>query len=82
MKAGHFRDCVETDIETAINGNTECYICKTCMNHMRNKKLPPMSAKNNLTLEKQDEDLKLIELEGALIAKNPPTSKIQVDCPN
>ena len=43
---------------------------------MRNKKLPPMSAKNNLTLEKQDEDLKLTELDGALIAKNIIFQKI------
>jgi hypothetical protein len=34
-KAGHFRDCVEVDIETPINGKNDCYICKTCIEHMK-----------------------------------------------
>ena len=49
---------------------------------MKHKKLPPLSSKNKLALEKQDENLKLTELEGAVIANNSPTSKVQVDCPN
>ena len=76
LKPGHFRDCVETDIETAINGKNDCYICNTCVDHMKKKNLPPMSAKNSLTLHKQDESLKLTELEGALIAKNIIFQKI------
>ena len=75
-KAGHFRDCIDMEIETAINGRTDCYICKTCISHMKAKKMPPMSVKNKLRLEKQDESLKLTELEGSLIAKNLIFQKI------
>jgi hypothetical protein len=75
-KAGHFRDCVEMDIETPINGKNDCYICKTCIEHMKNQKMPPMSAKNNLKLSKQDASLQLTELEGSLIAKNLIFQKI------
>ena len=67
-KTGHFRDCVENEIETPINGRKDCYICKTCKGHMRASKMPPMSVRNNLRLETQDEEL--TELEGSLIAKN------------
>ena len=40
-KAGHFRDCVEEDIKTPINGKNDCYICKTCIAHMQAKKNAP-----------------------------------------
>ena len=75
-KFGHFSDCVEMEIETPINGRTDCYICKTCIVHMKARKMPPMSVKNNLTLVGQDESLKLTELEGSLIAKNLIFQKI------
>ena len=75
-KAGHFRDCVETDIETPINGQNDGYICKTCIGHMKAKKMPPMSMMNKLSLSEQDENLKLTELEGSLIAKNLIFQKI------
>ena len=75
-KAGHFRDCGEEDIKTPINGKNDCYICKTCIAHMQAKKMPPMSIMNNLELVKQDESLKLTELEGSLIAKNLIFQKI------
>ena len=71
-KPGHFRACVERDIVTPINGRNDCYICKTCINHMKAKKLPPMAVRNNLELDTQDESLQLTELEGSLIAKNFP----------
>ena len=61
-KAGHFRDCVETDIETPVNGKYDCYICKTCTGHMKAKKMPPMSTMNKLSLAEQDENSKLTEL--------------------
>ena len=51
-KFGHYRDCMEMDIETPINGRTDCYICKTCIKHMKAKKMPPMSVKNNLAFGK------------------------------
>ena len=44
---------------------------------MKHKKLPPLSSKNKLALEKQDENLTLTELEGALIAKNIIFQKIR-----
>ena len=75
-KDGHFRDCMEMEIETPINGNNDCYICKTCLAHMKSRKMPPMSVKNNLRLTKQDEGLQLTELEGSLIAKNLIFQKI------
>ena len=64
------------DIETPIYGRTDYYICKTCIRHMKAKKMPPMSVKNKLRLETQDESLKLTELEGSLIAKNLIFQKI------
>ena len=47
-KYGHYRDCVGSDIETPINGKNDCYICKTCIGHMKGGKMPPMSVKSNL----------------------------------
>ena len=75
-KLGHFSDCVETEIETPINGRHDCYICKTCIVHMKKQKIPPMSVTNKLKLAKQDESLNLTELEGSLIAKNLIFQKI------
>ena len=75
-KMGHFGDCIEDEIETPINGRNDSYICKTCITHMKAKKLPPMSVKNNLRLTAQDDTLQLTELEGALIAKNLIFQKI------
>ena len=51
-------------------------ICKTCISHMKARRMLPMSVKNKLGLEKQDETLKLTELEGSLIAKNLIFQKI------
>ena len=31
-KAGHFRNCVESEIETPINGTNDSYICKNIRN--------------------------------------------------
>ena len=75
-KLGHFIDCVEEEIATPINGENDCYLCKTCITHMKEKKMPPMAASNKLRLEVQDENLQLTELEGALIAKNLIFQKI------
>ena len=73
-KPGHTDMCVEKEIGTYLNDEKTTYICKTCVNHMKKRKLPPMSAMNNLQLHETDEmmekeRLKLTELEGALIAK-------------
>ena len=75
-KCGHFLDCIEEEIVTPINGKNDCYICKTCIGHMKARNIPPMSVRNNLSLEPQDEDLQLTELEGALISKNLIFQKI------
>ena len=74
--------CIEKPtILTKINGQGSCYICHTCVRHMKNQKMPPMSTKNNLALTEsdrfiKDQNLELTELEGALIAKNIIFQKI------
>ena len=73
--------CVEKEIPTLINGRNITFICLTCVRHMKNKKLPPMSAMNGLQLAETDESIKeqnldLTELEGALIAKTIIFQKI------
>ena len=75
-KAHHFEDCIEENIVTPINGRTDAYICKTCINHLMKQKIPPMAVKNDLKLYPQDPDTQLTELEGALISKNLIFQKI------
>ena len=80
-KEGHIMVCIEKEIATLINGQYKTYICLTCVKHMKNKKLPPMSAMNRLQLYDSDatikaERLHLTELEGALIAKTIIFQKI------
>ena len=75
IQTGHIDKCIERKIPVRINGEIKVYVCKTCLRHMRKKKLPPMSAMNNLQLtdtddQIKDEGLDLTELEGALIAKS------------
>ena len=43
---------------------------------MKAKNIPPMSVNNKLCINKQDENLRLRELEGAMIAKSLPFLKI------
>ena len=73
----------EEDSEEEDDGEEkeEEYICKTCANYIRKKKLPPSSAKNGLKLEETDEALKkddliLTALEASLIAKTIMFQKI------
>ena len=47
-KPGHTATCIERQIPTRINGEKNCYICKTCLRHMQKGKLPPMSTMNGL----------------------------------
>ena len=80
-KPGHTYVCVQKNIETCLNEEKKTYICKTCIRHMKNKKIPPMSAMNGLQLQETDEminkeGLNLTELEGALIAKTIIFQKI------
>ena len=80
-KPEHIAACIERRIPTRINGDKHCYICKTCLRHMQNKKMPPMSTMNCLQLKETDkqiheQNLQLTELEGALIAKNIIFQKI------
>ena len=44
--------------------------------HLKAKRMPPMSVRNNLELDHLNENLMLTELEGALIAKLIPFQKI------
>ena len=80
-KAGHTELCVERSIKTCLNGEEKIFICKTCVRHMKKKKIPPMSAMNGLKLCETDEQIEqegltLTELEGALIAKSIIFQKI------
>ena len=73
---GLYNKCIGTKVETPINGKNDCYICKTCIVHLKAKRMPPMSVRNNLELDHLNENLMLTELEGALIAKLIPFQKI------
>ena len=80
-KPFHIEACIDELIPTRINGKADCYICLTCIRHMNQKKMPPMSILNGLKLNETDkeikeQDLQLTELEGALIAKNIIFQKI------
>ena len=70
IKNGLLEKCLGERIETPINGNFDTYLCKTCIAHIKAGNIPPMSVKNRLWLDEQDEDLKLTELECAMIGKN------------
>ena len=58
LKSGHTDACVQREIEIRIEEDNKTYICKTCVGHMRKKKLPPMSAMNGLQLDETDEMIK------------------------
>merc|ERR1712240_159205 len=64
--------CIEKPtIPTQMNGQDNCYICLTCVKHMKLGSMSPMSTKNNLTLTEtdaflKDQNLELTELEAAL----------------
>ena len=75
-KEGIFRKSTDEKIEIFLNGKKNSYVCKTCLKHMKAKRMPPMSVKNKLILEKQDENMHLTELEGSLIAKDIIFQKI------
>ena len=80
-KPGHTYSCIKNLIRTPLNEERNVYICKTCVRHMKNKKIPPMSAVNGLQLLETDKiladsGLSLTELEGALIAKTIIFQKI------
>ena len=80
-KPGHTYDCIEKNIQTRRNGQNECYICLTCVRHLRRKKMPPMSTMNGLRLAETDKEIRqqgldLTELEASLIAKNIIFQKI------
>ncbi len=57
-KKGHIRASIEKEIPTLINGKWKTFICLTCVRHMKNKKLPPMSAMNGLQLLESDANMK------------------------
>ena len=77
----HTEACIEEVIQTRINGQNKCYICQTCVRHMKAKKIPPMCVRNGLKLTESDNELKeqnleMTELEGALISKTIIFQKI------
>ena len=75
-KDGLYRKCTDKNIQTPINGQRDCYICKTCISHLKARRMPPMSVKNKLKLEELDENMLLTDMEGSLIAKNLLFAKI------
>ena len=70
IEEDHYKKCVEADIVTLIDGERNVYLCTTCRDYMKKKKIPPMAATNNLQLTPMEEVQELTELEGALCAKN------------
>ena len=88
IKLGWMESCVERVIPTNIDGQENTYICKTCVKHLKKKKLPPMSAMNGMQLKEtdkqiDDQNLKLSELDSQEhhIPKNISAAKIKMDCP-
>ena len=80
-KPGLTDTCIENEIKTKIDGDEKCYVCLTCVKHMKSRKMPPMSAMNGMRLSETDKEIKdqqleMTELEGALIAKNIIFEKI------
>ena len=75
-KEGLYSKCIDQNIETPINGRTDCYICKTCILHLKAQRMPPMSVQNKLKLDELQEDMILTDMEGSLIAKNLLFAKI------
>ena len=57
-KPGHTNDCIENIIYTKRNGKNECYICLTCLRHLKNKKMPPMSTMNGLKLVETSNEMR------------------------
>ena len=45
-------------------------LCGTCKKYLKAKKLPPLAAKNGLSIESMPEELKLSELEAVLCSRN------------
>ena len=43
---------------TTVNGKGKCFICKTCLRHLKMKKMPPMSTENGLKLKETDKQIK------------------------
>ena len=64
------------EIQINVNGKIASYICFACKKHLKSGKLPPMSAKNGLKMDKIDPKLQLTELEGSLIARSIVFMKI------
>ena len=81
LKPGLIDCCIIREIKIMIEGKESCYICLTCLRHLKKKKVPPMSATNGLLLSEtdqmiKDQNLQLTELEAALIAKTIIFQKI------
>ena len=82
-KLGLLEESIENEGKVTIiygppfHGQRTEFLCLTCKRHLLNKKMPPMSAMNNLQLTPiTDPLLHLTELEGALIAKHLIFEKI------
>ena len=75
-KEGLLEKCIQERIVTPIEGRRDYYLCKTCISHLKSKRMPPMSVSNKLSLHPQEEDMILTEMEGTLIAKDIIFQKI------
>ena len=81
LRMGLIKSSIVEEIKVMIDGTESCYICLTCLRHLKKRKVPPMSAVNGLQLTESDQiieeqNLKLTELEAALIAKTIIFQKI------
>ena len=52
------------------------YLCGTCLKYLKANKLPPLAAKNGLSVESMPENLSLSELEAVLCSRNIIFAKI------
>ena len=52
------------------------YLCGTCQKYLKANKLPPLAAKNGLSIEPMPDGLNLSELEAVLCSRNILFAKI------
>ena len=70
---------LETLEPLKINENDKLpstYLCGTCQKYLKANKLPPLAAKNGLSIESMPDDINLSELEAVLCSRNIIFAKI------
>ena len=57
-------------MKVVIDGDQDSWLCKTCVKHMKNNKMPPMCKNNKLTINDEPKLERLTRLENCLIARD------------